>query len=298
MKFKLLLVTILFPFFVFPQSAGNTGLSFLKLGFGARNIALGDNGTVFANDVTALFYNPAKLTADDCPQVMLMHNEWIQDVRTEVLGVKFSLFDIPFGVGVNSTSISNIEVRLIPGDPITTFTAQYFFTSLSTGFEVIKDVKLGATIKYIYEDIFTDDAQGFGFDFGADYKMMNNINLSLAIKDVGSMNKLRNESTKLPSEITLGPSYKLGFDEYKINVIAGFEFQKYLAEDDYHINFGGEICYDNIIALRLGYQTLYESKNFTGGIGVMWNNLNFDYAITPFALDLGIGQTFSISYKF
>ena len=30
---------------MFAQSAGNTGLSFLKYGFGARNIAMGDAGT-------------------------------------------------------------------------------------------------------------------------------------------------------------------------------------------------------------------------------------------------------------
>jgi hypothetical protein len=298
MKLRILFIIVLAPMLLFAQSAGNSGLSFLKLGFGARNIALGDNGNVFANDVSALFYNPAKLAGSNNTEIMLMHNEWIQDVRTEVLGFKFSLFDLPFGIGINSTSVSDIEVRTNPGDPITTFKAQYFFSSISTGFEIFQDMKFGATAKYIYEDIFTDDAQGYGLDFGLNYKAMDNVNVSAVVKNIGSMNALRSESTKLPTEFRIGPAYNFSVNEYKLNIVVGGEFQKYLDADDSHINFGSEISYDNLFALRLGYQTQYESKSFTGGIGLMWNRVNFDYAFTPFTLGLGVGHTISISYNF
>ena len=35
---------------LFAQTAGESGVSFLKIGFGARNIALGDVGVVSADD--------------------------------------------------------------------------------------------------------------------------------------------------------------------------------------------------------------------------------------------------------
>ena len=41
------------------QSAGNAGMSFLKIGFGARQLALSDFGIVGINDVTSYNYNPA-----------------------------------------------------------------------------------------------------------------------------------------------------------------------------------------------------------------------------------------------
>ena len=47
------------PISIFSQSAGSSGLSFLKFGFGARNVAMGDAGAAASNDVTSLFYNPA-----------------------------------------------------------------------------------------------------------------------------------------------------------------------------------------------------------------------------------------------
>lgn len=56
---KIILLFVISSVAVFSQSAGKTGLSFLKYGFGARNIAMGDAGTALSNDLTGLFYNPA-----------------------------------------------------------------------------------------------------------------------------------------------------------------------------------------------------------------------------------------------
>ena len=123
---------------IFPQSAGSTGLSFLKFGFGARNVAMGDAGSVVSNDVTALFYNPARLAGNDNNEIMVMHNEWIQDIRSEILGAKTTLFNLPIALGFNVTTVNNIEVRTKPGNPESTFNANFFFGSLSTGFFLTK----------------------------------------------------------------------------------------------------------------------------------------------------------------
>ncbi|RKY91608.1 MAG: hypothetical protein DRQ01_07435, partial [Ignavibacteriae bacterium] len=125
------------------QSAGNSGLSFLKFGFGARNIAMGDAGASASNDLTALFYNPSRLVSTEMNEVMFMHNEWIQDVRSEVGGIKWEMIGLPWAIGFNVTTVSDIEVRNKPGDPISTFNANYFFASLSTGFIVINNLDFG-----------------------------------------------------------------------------------------------------------------------------------------------------------
>ena len=76
------------------------------------------------------------------------------------------------------------------------------------------------------------------------------------------------------------------------------EFQKYLPTSDIHFNLGAEILYDKLIALRVGYQSGYLTKNITAGLGLMWGNLSVDYALAPFQLGLGNGNILSLQFKF
>jgi hypothetical protein len=299
MKNKILLLILLSFASLIAQTAGNSGLSFLKLGFGARNIAFGDAGTAISSDVTALFYNPAGLAINPASEIMLMHNEWIQDVRSEILGARTLIFGLPVAVGFNVTSVNDIPVRIINStDPITNFNANYFFGSLSTGHMIVDNFYFGATVKYLYESIYVNEAAGWGFDFGASYlTSINGLNISAVIKNLGSMKELRTESTKLPSEFRIGPAYSFTLqDQYQIT--STVEFQKYLPTSDVHFNAGAEIMYNKLIALRVGYQSGYQTKNITAGLGLMWGNLSVDYALAPFQLGLGDGNILSLQFKF
>lgn len=280
------------------QTAGNSGLSFLKLGFGARNVALGDAGTALSTDVTALFYNPAALAINPASEVMIMHNEWIQDVRSEILGARTIIFGLPVALGFNVTSVNDIPVIINPGDPITTFNANYFFGSLSTGHKIVDNFYFGATIKYLYEGIYVNEATGWGFDFGGSYlTSIKGLNISAVIKNLGSMKELRTESTKLPSEFRIGPAYSFTLQD-KYQITSAVEFQKYLPTSDIHFNMGAELLYDKLIALRVGYQSGYIAKNITAGLGLMWGNLSFDYALAPLQYGLGDGNILSLQFKF
>lgn len=300
MKKIVLLIFLLFSFSltIFPQSAGSSGLSFLKLGFGARNIAMGDAGTAASNDVTSLFYNPAKLAGNENSEIMFMHNQWIQDIRSELLGVKFNFLNLPLALGINVTSVNDIEVRSKPGNPEATFNANYFFVSLSTGFHIVKDLSFGVSIKYLYEGLYTDESNGLGFDFGVNYKTyIEGLSLAAAVRNLGSMNRLRVEKTQLPNEFRIGPLYQFNLPS-DFQITAAAEFLKYLQAKDTHFNLGAEVLYNHLIALRGGYQTGYISKGFTGGVGLRWGNLSFDYAISPFQLGLGSGNSISLNFKF
>lgn len=296
---RLFLIFILSSVSLLAQSAGNTGLSFLKFGFGARNIAMGDAGTAAANDITSLFYNPSRLTNLENSEVFFMHNEWIQDVRSEVFGIRSKIFGIPIAFGFNVTTVSDIEVRTIPGEPDTKFDANYFYGSLSTGFNLRNDLAVGGTFKYIYEGMLSDEATGFAIDFGASYRLpYDGFSVHASFRNLGSMNDLRSESTKLPAEIRLGPAYKINLADSKFVLTTVAEYHRYFEDDANHFNLGAEILYDNLIALRAGYQTGYESRNFTAGVGLIWGNLNFDYAFLPFQLGLGSANLFSLQFRF
>ena len=296
---KIFIIILLSVTTLFAQSAGTSGLSFLKNGFGARNIAMSDLGVVGVNDLTALNYNPALLSEYQSPQVMLTHNQSIQDMSSQLVGASFSLWGLPLAVGVNNTSINDIEVRTQPGELQSSFNAHYLFGSLSTGFKIYENLSFGVTTKYVYENLFSDEAAGWAFDFGLSYfDIIDGLDIGASYRNIGSLDKLRNEATTLPADLRFGLAY--GFDVNSINsdvnLIGGI--QKYTETDDTHIHAGGEVLYDNIIAMRLGYMTGYESKGFTAGLGLNWEGLNFDYAFTPYSYGLGSAHTISLMYSF
>ena len=283
---------------LFAQSAGETGLSFLKIGFGARNIALGDIGVVSADNVTALNYNPALLSNYKTQQISLSHSRWLQDVSSELLGASFSLFNVPLAIGINTTQIAGIEIRNRPGAAQSTFNANYFFVSLSTGFKIAENLSVGSTIKYLSENLLTDQANGVGFDFGLYYKnLIPNLNFGASIRNLGSMNALRNKETQLPVDLRIGGDYL--YDLTKINSSFYFAagFQKYNSSNS-HFNFGTEFLYHRQFAMRIGYMSGYDSKSITTGIGLKLNHFNFDYAYTPQKYELGSSHIISLMFTF
>jgi hypothetical protein len=294
---KYFLIIVLFSYTAMAQNAGSTGLSFLKFGFGARNIAMGDAGNALSTDVTSLFYNPSKLGMSEESEIMFMHNEWIQDVRSEVLGARTMLFGLPIALGFNVTSVGDIEVRTRPGEPESFFDANYFFGSVSTGFKFMDNMAAGVTLKYLYEAMLEDDASGWGFDFGFYYLTpFKGLTASASVRNIGSMEALRTEDTKLPTEIRAGFLYEYGLSD-NFNLAGAAELLKYF-ESTTHANIGAEILYNNVLALRGGYQTGFESRGFTTGLGLTWGNLRFDYAFLPFSLGIGNANLLSLQFRF
>lgn len=290
---------LIFTLSDFAQEAGNTGLSFLKIGSNATSIGTADIGLLNSN-ISSVFYNPASVNFQLNSGISFTHQMWIQDLTSEVLNANFSMFGLPVTVGVNSTKVSGFEVRTNPSpNPDATFNVNYFYGSISSGFNIYDNIDFGFTIKYLYESLLSDDASGTGYDLGLIYSnMIENLKLGASLRNLGSMNKLRNEQTKLPTDFIVNATYKVELPETFLSILPIFGVQKYIDGNDIHMHFGTEATYDKQFSLRLGYITGYESKGFTAGAGVLWNSFNFDYAFTPFSFGIGSANTFTLGYIF
>lgn len=296
---KIAVIFLLITSITFGQSAGNTGMSFLKIGFGARHLALSDFGIVGSNDITSYNYNPALISNFENSQIIFTHNQWIQDLSSNMFGASFELFSLPFALTVNSTSIKDIEVRTRPGEVQSTFNANYMYIGLTTGFRVYENLSAGLTFRYVYENLFSDESSGILFDFGLHYlDIIKNLDLGFSLRNLGSVDALRNEETQLPTDLRIGASYKISAESISTDFTLLGGYQKYTPVDASHIHLGGEAFYDEVVAVRLGYMTGYESKGLTAGLGLHWNGINFDYAFTPFDYNLGNSHTISLMYTF
>jgi hypothetical protein len=300
MKNKLLLIILLLALGdgIARAQAGNTGLAFLKLGAGARALGMGEAFTAVASDPSATYYNPSGLSYSGEPQLLLMHKSWIQDTRTEFLAATTRLDRLALGLSVNGTTISDIELRTVPGPASETFTARNSAIGISAAYAIDTDMSLGVTGKYLFEKILADEASGYALDFGATYITPWNIRLGLALTNIGSMNELRYDATKLPEASRCGGSYQVRFEQLDAVLTCAADIVSYSGEDITHGLFGAEFDYPHTFAVRLGYQTSYESKDFSAGIGIHCNIVRLDYAYVPFKYDLGTTHTFSLSIEF
>jgi hypothetical protein len=207
----MLLLLSMAPHFANGQ-AGNSGLAFLKLGVSGRGLAMGDAMSAIVSGAAATYYNPAGILASpstSTAQLMFMHKEWIQGTRVEFLGSSI-LFDDNNAIGfsLNSTTISDIEIRTRPGTPEGSFTARNLSLGATFAHRFSDDLRIGVTGKFLYQKILVDESSGFGIDVGAQYRTsIENLSIGAAVANLGSMSGLRGGNTKLPALLRVGPAY-------------------------------------------------------------------------------------------
>ena len=279
------------------DGAGNTGLSFLKLGVSSRSVSLGEAVVSNSFDASATHYNPAALMYGSRVNLIFMHNEQVLGVRTEFLAGKITMSKLALGLSLNNTSVDDIDIREIPGEPQGQFTAQNFAFGLSAAYKINDMLSIGVTGKFLFEKIYIDNASGLAFDFGGLYKK-ENISIGAAFSNLGSMNELRNESTKLPASFRLGGSYIFYIIGIQSKLLVAVDGYKVMDGGNFHANTGAELLYKDFLALRVGYQSGYENKSITAGLGLIYKSFNLDYAFVPYKYSLGSSHTVTIGTNF
>ncbi len=276
--------------------AGQSGLSFLKLGVGGRAVAMGEAHAALGTDASALHFNPALLRSLERANLALMHREWIQDVRTEYLAASLPFDRITFGFHLNTTQINDIELRTRPGPPEATFDAQNFTTGISVAYSLDKDLDVGLTAKFLYEKIFVDEASGFGIDLGAAYRpSAGRLRFGAALTNIGSMGKLQSQSSKLPTALRIGSAYTVPLTTLKGSITLAADGFSVFDEGEVRVNTGGEFDFQETLALRVGYLWNSEGRGLTLGFGARYALVQFDYAFSSLAFDLGDAHILSVS---
>ncbi len=138
------------------QRAGISALPFLKIGVGARGVALGEAFTAMANDASALYWNPAGLTQFTENQVLFAHTEYVVDIKHEFFGAAYH----PSGgeaVGVAITSLHMQEMeRTTETQPFGT--GEHFrFGDVAVGLSYARRMtdqfSFGITLRYVEETL-------------------------------------------------------------------------------------------------------------------------------------------------
>jgi hypothetical protein len=282
---------------------GATGMAYLKLGTDARSAALSDATTAIASGASASTQNPAGLIVVPDPgksfDVLFTHREWIQDTRIEYLAVRIGLDSVQsLGVSLSSLATDDIEIRTHPGPAEGTFSARNASLGLSyaRGFG---DLAFGATANVLYEKVLVDDATGFAFDLGGRWRSpLPELVVGAALQHLGSMGKLREESTRLPATFRVGPAYRLGWDSPCMDLLMAGDLIYIFEEGEPYASLAAEFTYDRMVAARAGYQFGSEGRGFSAGVGFRYGLFRLDYAYAPISSDLGNTHTISVGLVF
>lgn len=296
-RFVFLILGIALPTALAWAQGTSAGSSTLKIASHARTASLGESDMAGTGRFSSFSLNPASLGTAEGIEVQLSHTQWIQDVRSEQLSTRLPFSFGTIGLLLSSSSITGIEIRERPGLPAGTFNARAARFQIGFASELLNDVVVGGSVKYLYEKLYVDEATGYGFDLGAIYRFpREGISTGLSVTNLGSMNAFRSAGSDLPTTLRLGGTYVFEVPVAVCSVSAAYAGET--QGDNSHLQLGLELLHDQFVAGRVGYQTGYETRGLSAGFGLRWTMIDFDYAYLPFSLGLGDAHVFSLGFRF
>lgn len=291
------------------SKVGTTVGQFLKIGAGARAIAMGGAYTAVSNDIYSVYWNPAGIAnSSGNGQAAFNHSEWLADINYDFAAVSLNLET----VGTIFASITSLSV---PEDKVRTFEYEdgdgrvWDASSMAIGIGFARKLtdkfSVGIQGKYIHESIWNTSSTGFAFDVGTYYvSPFNDMIIAASISNFGSKLQLDGRDILFnydpDGDPNTGPNNilsKYDMSKYDIpltfriglamNVIKSRYFRVTAAVDATHpndnteyVNSGLEITYNELISARIGYKSLFlrdseQGLTFGGGINYeIANNLS------------------------
>ena len=174
----------------YASGPGTTGASFLKVGVGARELALGSAASVLTEGANAANWNPAKLAEVKQKSLSASYNMLFIDESQGALAYASPLSGGGgvIGAGLNYLTVSDIEKRTSDTNtPDSKFSNNNMAFTLSYAKpEVRPGLALGANLKYISQKLDTADDKAIALDLGSTYKLNEAWTAAFVMQNLGT----------------------------------------------------------------------------------------------------------------
>ena len=301
--------------------AGSSAAQFLKVPVGARAASVGNAYTSIANDLTSMYWNPAGLSQVTRFSMGFTHSKWIADMDHNFFGLALPLDEVSsVGFSVIQLSTGDIENTTIsqPHGTGVFFDAADLAVSVSYGRQIIEQVSVGISAKYINQRIWNTSAHTFAFDFGVMLKTgYKDINMGFSFQNFGPELTMRGsdltktvdldpnsainpavESNLVTQPFSLPTSYRASISMGVISNTGLIQSDNstllvaadavHLNDNPEHYNVGMEYGFMHTFYLRGGYIFNTDEEGLTLGSGINFNfsstNITFDYAYAAFGV--------------
>jgi hypothetical protein len=276
-------------------------MQFLKIKPSARAASLGDGFVSIANDVNAVFYNPAGLTRLNAMEISLMHMVYLADTNYEygamVLPVGDKLRIGAYVVYLNYGSIGRSTedgsgLYMVGTD---SYTPYDFAGAVSLGYKINDFLSVGVNAKLGISEVAGSSLSGLMGDAGVLVKLTETMNFGGAIYNVGGSSA----GGSSPINGRAGISTKLSaMEKEDLTVAVGVNYTR--ASGVFSGSIGAEYYEKSIFSLRAGYGTA-EADGINVGAGVrqsfgdMTGTLDYNFAMLG---DMGSAHRISLGVKF
>ena len=298
------------------SKSGTAVATFLEIPIGAQAIGMGGAFVSYANDATALYWNPAGIAMLTQNSFTASHTNWIADTKYDFGGIvlPFGSFGT-LGFSVTSLSMADMKVRTVdqPEGTGEYFSAGDIAVGASYARQLTDRFTIGFTAKYVQEAIWHETANAFAIDAGTTFKtdLFGGMTIGAVIYNFGTKMQMagrdtrqfiRIDNTKTGSTDQIATDIEMNSWDLPVlfqfgvstNVLKAERYRWTVAVDAIHpndnnesMNIGTEFAYQDFLFLRTGYQSLFLSEHVGGfslGIGVATSGMlnlpsvKFDYA--------------------
>jgi hypothetical protein len=297
---------------------GTTAAQFLKIGVGARAIALGGAYVAEASDLSALYWNPAGLAKLQGGSLDLAHTQYIAQIDYSYAGFGLNLGNVgTIAMSLIYLDSGDMQVRTT-SEPEGTgefFKAVDFALQLSYARLLTDRFAIGTTLKYINQRIWHSTASAMAFDVGVLFTTpYERLRIGANMSNFGPKMQMNGRDILFSQDPTptqegnveiVNAEYLM--DEHPLpllfrvglalDLISTPDHRVLLLTDATHpndnseyVNFGTEYSFRDLIALRIGYKNAWEEDGeqgltFGGGLNIRIDRsmrVRFDYAYADF----------------
>jgi hypothetical protein len=275
----LVLLTVVSSFtFAQFDNVGTSAMNFLKIGVGARAMAMGGSQVAVVNDASALYWNPSGMANITTNQIVMSNNNWIADISHNFLGISAPMGDLGV-IGLSVSYLSMGDMKVTNWD--NTYGTGEIFSSHSAAIGIgwarqMNDrFKVGLHVKYLNEAIANSSANTFAIDVGSQYDI-GWLRIGMSIQNFGPQANISGRDLMVridplpdvgsnPSDVTanletqewaLPIVFQLGFAVTPLRtdmmrLTTSFDYRD---ERDYRpqMGLGGEFAFEEMVFLRGG----------------------------------------------
>jgi len=302
---------------------GTSAANWLKVESGTRGIAMGGSQVASGRGISGAYYNPASIAFIDASEVYYSKSNYLVDITHNTIGYGTKLTPTDyFGLHLFYLDSGNMEVTTVasPNGTGEMFSVLDISLRLIYGKQLTDRLRLGASIKYIREKIYTTQMQSFVFDLGSNFNTgIYGLQLGMSVSNFGPDVQFTGEGLDkvVPDSTAISGKLSKITQKFSVPLVFRLGIQKYLiGEDEESINrlnvsadainpidymvyggIGAEYSWNNMAYIRGGTKLFHDTAGMSLGGGLKWNMFEVDYAYVNYGI-LKETHQFGISLNF